>query len=288
MKRLLLLLMIGLNLLALSARAEEPVAEVYETYLPAEKLVPVLQPLLGVNDRITAYHNKLLVKAPRDRQEKLLELLQEIDHPLRNLLISVRHSDRIDQQLRHNSADIHYSDDDKGVRIDSSQTPADNGVVVYKGSSRDSKIQTRVVSREHFSTRNEKVLQQIRVLEGQEGFLQVGEERPETRYVLVSPYGAAAETEYRRVGRGLYVIPQIVKDKIRLELYATSQRRKSPDSQQVEITEAQSVLLVEPGVWTPFASSGVDSRSDSDHVTASTRDLKVGNQGLELKVTILK
>lgn len=291
MIRILLLAFALLTLLtgSVQASSDEQVSEIYETYMPADKLVPVLQPMLGVNDRITAYHNKLLVKAPRERQEKLLEMLQEIDRPLRNLLISVRYSNQLDNQINRNSADIQYSDANKGVRIggDDDSHQGDN-VVVYKGSSRDSKIQTRVVTRDHFSTRNDNITQQIRVLEGQQGFLQVGEERPETSYVFISPYAASASTEYRMVGNGVYVIPQILKDKIRLELYTTNQRRSGKNQQQVQTTEAQSVLLVEPDVWTPFAGASVQSNTSGDSFTTSTRNLKQGNQGLELKVTIVK
>ncbi len=284
----ILILVATMLFACLPVQAEEQVSEIYETYMPADKLVPVLQPMLGVNDKITAYRNKLLVKAPASRQEKLLEMLQEIDRPLRNLLISVRYSNQISDQINRNSADIQYQDARKGVRIGGEEADAGDNIVVYKGSSRDSRIQTRVVTREHFSTRNDNVTQQIRVMEGQQGFLQIGEERPETRYVFLNPYGGGMGTEYRSVGNGVYVIPQIVKDKVRLELYTTNQRRTPGNQQQVETTEAQSVLLVEPDVWTPFAGTSVQSNSSGDSFTASTRNLKQGNQGLELKVTILE
>ncbi|HVK98247.1 MAG TPA: hypothetical protein VM553_00470 [Dongiaceae bacterium] len=291
MNHLLLRLLLVLTLCALSLplRAEEPVMEIYETYMPADKLIPILQPLLGVEDKITAYHNKLMVRAPQDRQDKLLELLQEIDRPMRNLLISVRYSNQVNRDLDQTNTDIHYGSASKGVRIQGSEDVSDdNNMVVYKGSSRDDKIQARVVTKETYSTRKDDVTQQIRVLEGQQGFLQVGEERPETRYVFLSPYGAGSSTEYRQVGHGVYVIPQIVRDKIRLELYTTNQRRQPGNQQRIETTEAQSVLLVEPDVWTPFAGASATVSSNSNSIGASTRSLKQGNPGLELKVTILE
>lgn len=284
-----LLLVLTLCLLNLPAWAEEQVSEIYETYGSAEKLVPVLQPLLGVNDRITAYHNKLLVKAPRDRQDKLLEMLQEIDRPLRNLLISVRYSNLTGRELDHTSTDVTYIHDNKGVRIQGQDQPNDR-MVVYKGSSRDDKIQAQVVTKEQYSTRKEDVTQQIRVMEGQQGFLQVGEERPETRYVFLNPaYGVGATTEYRQVGNGVYVVPQIMRDrKVRLELFTTNQRRSPGNQERVQTTEAQSVLLVEPDVWTPFAGSSATVTTNSDSIGTSTRSLKQGSPGLELKVTILE
>lgn len=271
-----------------SSWAEElQVNEIYETYQPADKLVPVVESVLGVNDRVVAYRNKLLVKAPRHRQDKLLELLQEIDRPLRNLLISVRFSDQLGQDLQQRSVDLGYREADKGVRIEG-DSQLDGGIVVYKGSSRDSKIQAKVVAKDSFSTRDENVSQQIRVMEGEQGFLQVGEERPETRLVFLNPYGVGATTEYRNVGNGVYVIPQIMRDKIRLELYTSNQRRVSADQRNVEKTDVQSVLLVEPDVWTPFAGSNMQSNRSDDGISTRTSTRTQGNQGLELKVTILE
>ena len=50
-------------LLTSTLTAAQQTAEVYETYLPAKNLIPILEPLLGEDDRITAYGNKLFVKA---------------------------------------------------------------------------------------------------------------------------------------------------------------------------------------------------------------------------------
>lgn len=280
-----LLLLISVLWLPVTAMADElQVNEIYETYLPAEKLVPVLEPMLGPEDRITAFRNKLLVKAPRHRQDKVLEILEELDRPLRNVLIQVRYASAGSTQAKQRSSDIRYEDAGSGVRIEAGQQPADE-VVVYKGSSKNDKIQVQSVAKTRFSTENDNALSEIRVLENTQGFLQVGTETPQTRYVLLHPAGFGSTTEYRMVGNGLYVIPQIVKDKVRLELYTTRQKQKSGNA--VEKTDAQSVLLVEPDVWTPFAGASVDTRSQGNGNTISTRNLKQNAQSLELKVTIM-
>ena len=280
------LLILVLLLTTLAHADEYQVNEIYETYLPAEKLVPVLEPMLGPEDRITPFRNKLLVKAPRERQNKLLEILQEIDRPLHNILISVRYGANDNTDTTAIDATVHYEDADKGVQVNAGELPKDQ-VKVFQGSSLDDKIRVRTLAKSHFSTRDENALSQIRVLEGSQGFLQVGEEMPQQHYVLLNPNGFGSTTEYRMVGNGVYVMPQIVKDKVRLEIFTTQQRPKT-GSNNIEKTDAQSVMVVEPDVWTPFAGSSVQSRAQGKGSTLSTRNLKSDqNRSLELKVTIL-
>ncbi len=286
MIRSVLLLLVLLLPVSLTQATDEQVNEIYETYLPAEKLVPVLQPMLGPEDRITPFRNKLIVRAPRHRQDNILELLEELDRPLRNILISVRYGNSASAESSARDVDVRYRDADRGVRIDAGAQP-DDQVVVYKGSSRDDKIQVRAVSKNRFSTENENTLSQIRVLEGTQGFLQVGKEMPQNQFVLLHPAGFGNTTEYRMVGSGIYVVPQIVKDKVRLELFTSQQKPQSDNRNVIEKTDAQSVLLVEPDVWTPFAGTNTSVQSQGSGKVYSTRDLQQGNKALELKVTIL-
>lgn len=286
MSRLIQLLILIL-LPMMPAHAEDQVNEIYETYVPADKLVPVLEPMLGPEDRITPYRNKLIVRAPRHRQDKILEILKDVDRPLRNILISVRYGSTNTSQVQSVQTDVRYKNGN-GVRIDAGDQP-DDKVVIYKGSSLDDKIQVRAVAKNRFSTDNENVLSEIRVMEGSQSFLQVGEEVPVNHFVLLHPAGYGNTTEYRMVGNGLFVVPQIVRDKVRLELYTTQQKPQRGNRNTVEKTDAQSVLLVEPDIWTPFAGTTTQVQTQGSGNVLSTRNMqKQGNKALELKVTILE
>ena len=276
-------------LLALPVCADEvQVNEIYETYLPPEKLIPVLEPMLGPEDRITAFRNKLIVHAPRARQDKLLELLEEIDRPLKNIQVEVRYGNGRTEQANALDTSVEYRNANKGVEIGSETTPDPKHIVVYSGSSQSSKIKVKTVAKSHFSTEDEHALSQIRVLEGHEAFLQVGDEVPVNQYILLHPNGFGSTTQYHMVGNGIYVVPRIVKNKVRLELFTTQQKPKPGNSGQIEKTDAQSVLLVDPDIWTPFAGASIDVQSQGNDKVLSTRNLKQGqNKSLEVKVTIL-
>jgi len=55
-----------------------------------EELVPLVKPLLGGWESVTAYRQSLVVNASPETLDRIAGLLADLDRPLRNLLISVR------------------------------------------------------------------------------------------------------------------------------------------------------------------------------------------------------
>ena len=252
---------------AATLAAAQQTAEVYETYLPANKLVPILEQLLGPDDKITAYHNKLFVKAPPAVQDELLKVLEEIDRPLRNIQVSLRFSDNVNLEARENSAD--------------------GRVVVYHGNSTQSGVDVQVVSKNRFSTHSDKADHQIRVLEGEQGALDVGQDVPMEQFVLLGPWQSGTVKEYRSVGNQLYVVPRIVQDKIRIEIFTSNQRMKRNSDGKIQKMDAETVVVVEPGEWTPIAGSSQDLSSSSGTVTHSTRHHGSGGKSLQIRADIV-
>ncbi|AUM14755.1 hypothetical protein [Ketobacter alkanivorans] len=254
-------------LLTSTLTAAQQTAEVYETYLPAKNLIPILEPLLGEDDRITAYGNKLFVKASPAAQDEILRILEEVDRPLKNVQISLRYASNAELESQNNSSDA--------------------DIVVFKGSSRSSEVQIETVSKNRFSTRNDTVDHQIRVLEGEQGVLEVGQDVPISQFVFLSPFQSASSTEYRSVSNKLFVVPQITKDRIRIEVYTTNQRLQRNSANKVEKVQAQSVLVVEPGEWTPLAGSSQSASHSSDSINHSTRRSGSSGKTLQIRADIL-
>lgn len=256
-----------LLVLSTSLAWAQQTTEVYETYLPANKLVPILEQLLGPDDKITGYHNKLFVKASPAVQDELLRVLQEIDRPLRNIQVSLRYADNLD--------------------LEAQSTSADANVVVYHGGSNKSGVDVEVVSKKRFSTNAEKADHQIRVLEGEQGALDVGQDVPVEQIVMLGPWQSGSVKEYRSVGNQLYVVPHIVKDKIRIEVFTTNQRMKMKSDGKIQKTDAETVVLVEPGEWTPIAGSSQVLNRSSESVTSSTQRSTSSGKSLQIRADIL-
>lgn len=263
MRSLAALVFLLISALALAQQT----AEVYETYMPAKSLVPILEPLLGPDDRITAYGNKLFVKAPPLQQDEILRILEEIDRPLKNVQISLRYGDN--------------------ASLEAQDTSADGKIVVYKGSSHSSKVDVEVVSKNRFTTANDKVDHQIRVLEGEQGMIEVGQDVPVDQFVFISPWQAGTTKEYRSVSNTLYVVPQVTKDRIRIEVYTSNQRMKRDSDNRIQKVQAQSVVVVEPGVWTPLAGSSQVVNQSANTITSSTRRAGNSEKTLQIRADIL-
>lgn len=241
--------------------------EVYDTYIAAPKLVPVLEPLLGPEDNITAYRNKLFVKAPPHIQDEILDILQELDRPLKNVQISLRFADADD--------------------LAASDSEASGKVVVYHGSSRKTGVDVEVVSKQRFSTKQDKVDQQVRVLEGEQGVLNIGKDVLVQQYVFVNPFQARSSQQYRSVGNAMYVVPRLVKNRIRIEVFSSNQRLRRNANSEIEKVEAQTVLLVEPGVWTPLAGSTQSSAESDNSITHSTSRNRQQGKTLQIRADIV-
>jgi hypothetical protein len=58
-----------------------------------EDVVPVIRPLLGPDESVSAFGSQLIVRASPERLEEIRELLAQIDHPPRRLVVHVRQRD---------------------------------------------------------------------------------------------------------------------------------------------------------------------------------------------------
>lgn len=243
--------------------AEIQTTEVYETYLASHKLIPILEPLIGPEDKITGFRNKLFVKAPPSIQDEILSVLEEIDRPLQNIKISLRYGQNQQQQQ--------------------SEQAVNSTIKVFKGSSKQSNIEVEYVNKNRFSTHEESADQTIQVLEGEQGVLELGKDYPTTQLVYLNPLQSGVSKTYRNVGNQLYVTPMRVKDRIRLEIRSTNSKLKRGANDQIEKVEAQTVLVVDPGEWVPIASTQQQTGQTGKQITMSTRQNSSQNMSLQIR-----
>jgi type II secretory pathway component GspD/PulD (secretin) len=236
----------------------QPVLEVYETYWPAEKLVPIVKPELGPGDTLQVFRNKLVIRAGKDTHDRVAELLEAVDRAPKNLLVSLRKASG-----------------------SSSRT-----TTVYRGSSTTEDIETRTVSENVLSTRNDATVQQVRVLEGEEARISLGEETP-TVDTAVGLQGLETTTRYRATARVMYVVPQITRKGIRLSLSSQSSKNADTGDDRVATDHLQTVVLAEEGFWTPVGGTAADTSSPDDSITWSTRGMQDQATHYEIKVDIL-
>lgn len=263
----------------------QPVLEVYDTYWPADKLLPVIKPELGPSDTMQVFRNKLVIRAEPDTHGRIADVLEAVDRAPRNVLISIRQG---------SGDSTHLTSEGEGFTQGSDQTPqrisaggnSGGQVRIYEGSSLSTDIHSRSVTETSISTRNDNAIQQVRVIEGEEARISLGEEtaRTEAGHGI---NGVTTTTSYKATGRYLFVIPQVTRKGIRLSVSSRSSRKNDAGAEQIDTDALDTVVLAEEGFWTPIGGSGQDTSSQDGSITWSTRGLKERSTRYEIKADLL-
>lgn len=201
---ILLALMLPLGL----ATAQEPLLEVVELqHRPATSVIPVLRPLLQQGESVSGASNQLFLRVLPHNREALLSMVQRLDTAPRNLLISVRQGDIQSQQRR--SAGI------------SGRFPAGDGSIQIGNDPRPGGIRLEDSQRRGSNTSN----QQLRVLEGHEGTIFVGQQIPISNPVIARDGRVLGQqTGFKTVSTGFVVLPRVAGDQVTLEISPQQQR----------------------------------------------------------------
>ncbi len=245
----LLIGMLALLCLPVASLAAEPSTAVYDTYAPAKKLITAIEPLLSSEDKITGYGHKLFVKASLATQQEVEQLLAEIDRLPKNILITIRYREGQISNLENEKLKIK----------------------VFKGSSQQEKIEVEQVERYRLATNKGDFDNSIKVLEGNSARLNLGKEYPDQEWLLIAPLGASFHASSRQLGQELIATPVITNGFIKLDLYAAN-RQLGQQQTTTKATEVSATLLLEPGLWTPIASSHQVKNDDRSSHSISTRD----------------
>lgn len=239
-----------LALLTTTVSAENAV-KVFETNRPAQELLPVIQTLVGEGS-VSAYQNKLIVKAPSQNLIDIARTLGEIDHAPRNLIIYVSFGDNTSGSAQ--GGGIHSS----GIELSN-----------------------------RYSTQKSSSDQQVRVLEGEKAFISVAEQRPQTT-VQVGPYGTVTtRSSYQSAGNGFYVRPLVTGDQVRLELSTQNDSFKSSNPNIIQRRQSDTVLVGKLGEWINVSGTGNRNSESETGITYSTREKSVGQSNVSLRIELM-
>lgn len=164
---------------------------------PAADLVEVLRPMVG-GGSLVAHRDKLIVRGTQAEIAAVSRALEQLDRPLRRLIIEVRVAERSVGQRAgsHLGAGWEHTDGRDQVRIDAG-------------------------TREIRTRRGEDLVQQVQTLDGHPALIQTGEARPVNTLLGVWPGagGALLEQHYQAAETGFYALPRTHGDEVTVELY---------------------------------------------------------------------
>lgn len=182
-----------------------------------DQVLPAIKPFVEPGGTLSGMNNQLILRASRANREQIKAALAAIDTPQRRLLIRVSQERAAEsrQQGVEVGGRVALGEHARIVQPDG-RLPGGTRIEVRRG-------ETRVAAGayEARGASDLRASQMVQVIEGGRAFIQVGQSLPlALRQIVVGPNGAAlAESVvYRDIGQGFYAVPQIVGDRVTLEI----------------------------------------------------------------------
>ncbi len=234
--------------LSAPALARDPQAEVAVLPLqnrPAAEILPELEGLFGNAATLRADGFRLLVRADAQTLVQIRKVVAELDHSAQDLVLSVRRSSERPRQ-------------ETGAGIDIESGP--DGT------------QARGTARRWTTTRHDDQTQQIRLREGTEAIILVGETEAHGFRVFAGRAGFGMEPVFRDTARGFRVQPHTQPDgRIRVDIYQLHEQPPHTTMGRVERQSLESSITIDPGAWHELAGVG--------------RTLDLGERGIASRLT---
>lgn len=229
-------LLFSLLFLFLNTASAEPPLEIIELQSRgAEELVPMLKPLAGEKATVAGQGRHLFLRAAPERMEELRQIIETLDRPPRQLMISVYQGRLSTGQL-------------DALRIDTGLDPKHQG-----NSLRNTRTRNRLDA-----------THRVRASDGQAAFIATGRSYP----VPYSGFSAGAGgvqhyrgTDYRDALNGFYATPRLRGEQVTLEISPRSEHRRN-GGKSFEVQRASTTLTGRLGEWMEIG--GVSTQTDRE------------------------
>jgi type II secretory pathway component GspD/PulD (secretin) len=237
--------------------ADDPMEIIELKASTADKIIPIIKPLLQQNGTVTGINNQLIIRANPEQIAEIRNILKKIDKPARKLIIYVRHG-------------ASYDLDRDGVRADINAKLGRHSNLVIGRNREPGSARIRVRS----SSTNSRLdaTQHIQALEGSSAFIATGKSVPIHEQITIISGNSLHQqntVRYRDVTTGFYVTPYLHGSSVTLSISPHMQRQGSIHG-TYDITEADTTVRGKIGEWITIggAANSIDS-NNSDIVRKS-------------------
>ncbi|MDH3287834.1 MAG: hypothetical protein OEP48_08955 [Betaproteobacteria bacterium] len=275
-------------LLATAAARAQTVLEVIPLHhRTAEEVIPVLQPLLVPEGTLSGFRGQLIVRTTPANLEEIKRILARLDRAPRQLLITVQQD--IDANVQRSAAEISGNVGGDNVRVilpPTSRERQGGRVVIQEG---DSRVRAHVL--DSGSAVSERNAQTLRVTEGREAFIRVGQSVPLrgrqiTRTVLG---GQVVEqvvdtTQYRDVTTGFYVRPRLSGDRVTLDISPQREKLSNDIRGGVDVQRVVTTVSGRLGEWMEIGGVGQDTTGQQSVLLGRTSSATRDNRRILIKV----
>jgi len=248
---------------SVSAHAQQTVLEVIPLrYRTAPEVIPIIQPMLAREGSVSGFQGQLVVRTTPANLEDIKRMLARLDTAPRQLLISVRQEDEGDRSRSAAEISGSVGGEHGRVTVPGSRDRRGGNVVL-----RDGDDNVRLHVQEGSGSRSVRGTQSVRVMEGREAFLRIGQSVPvRERQVQRSVVGGRVveqvveSTRYDDAASGIYVLPRVSGDRVTLDISA---QRESLSRQPHAGANVQSLITTVSGRLGEWIDIGGTSREAS-------------------------
>jgi len=253
--------------------AEVEVAVIPLHNRPVSEVLPMLRPHLEPDGGISGIGNQLVISAPPATLARLRGILAEIDRPPRQLVISVRQEGA--EEAAAGGAGVSGRVGSDGVRVTVPPTPSPPGVEV-RASSGDDTLRARAWSSRDL--RENRAMQQVRVLEGGSAHISMGVSYPlPLRQVFLTPTGVVTgdAVVFRNLETGFRVSPTLSGDTVTLDISPRQEELLPGSGGLARVRQLSTRVSGRLGEWIPLGGDNLAEQSRrSGYTSQSTRDLR--------------
>jgi hypothetical protein len=230
-------------------------------YRQAAELIPIIQPMLPREGSVSGFQGQLVVRTTPANLEEIKRILASLDTAPRQLVITVRQETDVDRS--RTSAEISGSvgGDQGRVTIPGSGDTRGGNVVL-----RDGDDQLRVNVLEGSGSERERNEQTVRVMEGREAFVRVGQSVPvrERQVQRTVVGGRVVEqvvegAQYRDVASGFYVLPRVSGDRVTLDVRSQRESLSRRSAGNVNVQSLVTTVSGRLGEWMEIGGVGQDA-----------------------------
>jgi type II secretory pathway component GspD/PulD (secretin) len=274
--------LIAATLLAAGAHAQDMVTEVVPAgFRSADELARILRPLVPPPGSVNGFHNQLVIKTTPDNLAELRRILATLDTAPANLLVTVRRT--LDAQVSRDLAQ-------GSVRLGSDNAAFAAGRETLGGGGASAGVvhgraAAGVRVERQTGTRQGTDVQSLRVLEGKEAFIHMGQSVPvgERSVVITGAGVAVAEgTRYEEFGTGFFVRPRLHGDTVILDIIPSSRELRGDGSGAVR--EASTSISGPLGRWMEIGAADAQSTRGRSSVGSSRTTTTQRNDAIYVKV----
>jgi hypothetical protein len=258
MKPLKLLFILGLLLVSVAQAASLTTLQLRNR--TAAEVIPIIEPMLEAGDVITGHGYKIFLRARAQTVSDVQAMIDALDTAPQMLQISVFQGSRQSLESLHLSGSLRIEGDDGGVGIGNSSGGGaatinyDNGSSSASASADNKRLK-----------RQSNPLYQVRVAEGNEAFIETGDQ---------VPYSAGDDgTVFQSVTSGFYVLPRIHGDSVTLQVSPFKNALSAARNGSIETQSANTTLSGRVGEWLQVGSIS----EQSSYTQSGTASYSSGN-----------